>query len=154
MLRMRSHSAESLRRSGIRVTFLQRARHRPLMLRLFLVVLIMLCGVATAGAQSLPQKTLSECIAIALQNHPTLKAATASIAAAGERVWEATAPYLPQLNAVWSTERRMTNVGAQTGTSTQPTQTLTFYNGGVSFSQLLFDFGQTLASIRAAQALQ
>ena len=124
------------------------------MLRLSLSVLAILCGAATARAQALPEKTLGECIAIALQNHPTLKAATASIAAAGERVWEATAPYLPQLNAAFSTERRMTNVGAQTGTSTQPTQTLTFYNGGLSFSQLLFDFGQNLASIRAAQALQ
>jgi outer membrane protein len=110
---------------------------------------------SAAGAQTLPQKTLSECIAIALDHQPTLKAATASVRAAGERVWEAAAPYLPQVDASYQAQRQRTSVGARTGTSngSGPTlQTTNLYNGTVGFSQLLFDFGQTLASIRSAQA--
>lgn len=113
-------------------------------------------GAGAARADPLPQKTLAECIAIALDHHPTLKAATASIAAAGERVWVAAAPYLPQANASYQVQRQRTSVGARTGTDMaqgSPTlQTSNLYTGTVGFSQLLFDFGQTLASIRAAQA--
>jgi len=106
-----------------------------------------------ASAQALPQKTLAECIAIALEHQPTLKAATASIAAAEQRVWQAASGYLPQVGAAYSVQRQMTSVAANTQTGfDEQTQTFTFYRTGVNFSQLLFDFGQTLASIRSAQA--
>jgi len=141
--------------------------------RLWIASLIVACGAAAAAAQPLPEntglplpkKTLAECIAIALDHHPTLKAAAASIDAAHERVWESASPYLPQLNALYSVVHQQTSVAAQiqTGGGGAPSgtpgpgtklQVSNFYNTGVTFSQLLFDFGQTLASIRSAQASQ
>ncbi len=132
-----------------------------------LVVLFVACAALPAGGESspntmLPEKTLAECIAIALEHHPTLKAATASIEAAHQRVWAAASPYLPQVDAFYLVRRQQTSIAAQTGTGGNPGptpgSTLTqlqinnFYSTGVSLSQLLFDFGQTLASIRSAQA--
>ena len=125
------------------------------------VLLIAVGGAAPARAQTLPEKTLAECIAIALEHHPTLKAAGASIAAAHQRVWQSAAPYLPQVDAVYLARRQQTSIGAASGAgNVSPTPGVVidqvrinnFYSTGVSFSQLLFDFGQTLASIRSARA--
>ena len=133
--------------------------------RLGMVALIAACGASAAAAQPLPtavpqrlpEKTLSECIAIALEHHPTLKAAAASIDAAHERIWEAASPYFPQVNGFYSELRQQTSVAAQTQTSTgvitaSNLQVSNFFSTGATFSQVLFDFGQTLASIRSAQA--
>jgi len=118
---------------------------------------------AESDTTALPKKTLAECIAIALEHQPSLKAANASVDAAHERVWEAASPYLPQVGANYLVRRQQTSIGAATGTSLpNPTpgsavsqvHVNNFYTTGVAFSQLLFDFGQTLASIRSAQALQ
>ena len=43
---------------------------------------------AVALAEGPAKKTLAECTAIALAEQPTLKAASASVEAARERVWE------------------------------------------------------------------
>lgn len=125
------------------------------------MLIVAVCCAAPTRAQQLPEKTLAECIAIALEHHPTLKAAGASIAAAHQRVWQAASPYLPQVDAVYLARRQQTSIGAATGTgNVEPTPGVVidqvrinnFYSTGVSFSQLLFDFGQTLASIRSARA--
>lgn len=98
-------------------------------------------------------KTLEECIAIALENHPTLKAAGASVRAAEQRVRQSVSGYLPQVNAVYEAERSKTSIGARTQTDAgDDSQISNFYTTGVSFSQVLFDFGRNLAAIRAAQA--
>lgn len=136
-------------------------------------VLVVACCAAAAPAQApveppLGQKSLAECIAIALEHHPTLKAAAASVDAANQRIWEAASPYLPQVNTSYQAQRLRSSLGAQTGLSSTgnlvPTpgstpaphistlQTINLYTGTVGFSQLLFDFGQTLASIRSSQA--
>lgn len=104
-----------------------------------------------------PTRTLDECVAIALERHPSLKAATATINAGQQRVWQAASNYLPQVNGAYSASRRNTSLSSSTGTSTGTvigtvTRTFNFYSTGVNFSQVLFDFGQTLASIRAAEA--
>jgi outer membrane protein TolC len=119
---------------------------------------------AAAAAQPLPEKTLADCIAIALEHHPTLKAAGASIEAAHQRVWAAASPYLPQVDAFYLLRRQQTSIAAQTqtggtvgptpGAGIEQLQVNNFFSTGVSFSQVLFDFGQTLASIRSAQASQ
>lgn len=134
------------------------------MLRAALSAVAILCCAAAANAQSLPEKTLAECIAIALKNHPTLKAASASIEAAHQRVWAAASPYLPQLDAFYLVRRQQTSIAAQTqtggavgptpGAALEQLQVNNFFSTGVSFSQVLFDFGQTLAAIRSAQASQ
>lgn len=116
----------------------------------------LLCGVA--AADDLPTRTLAECIAIAVQQHPSLKAAGASVDAGHQRVWEAASNYLPQVGATYGAARRNSSVAARTGgpgiSVGAQSQTFNFYNTGLSFTQVLFDFGQTLASIRAAQAAE
>jgi len=108
-----------------------------------------------AGSEAGPRRSLAECIALALEHHPALKSADAVVDAAGQRVWQAASPYLPQLNAGYNVDRRHTSTGARTGlTVASPALTFTFYNTAVSLTQVLFDFGQTLNQIRAAQASQ
>jgi len=109
-----------------------------------------LLGVARAEERT--TKTLAECIAIALEHHPGLKAAAAAVEAGHARTWEATAKYLPDVNGLYSANWRHASPAARTGTNIDTrARTFNFYNTGVSFSQVLFDFGQTLNTIRAAQ---
>ncbi|MBI3785304.1 MAG: TolC family protein [Deltaproteobacteria bacterium] len=119
-----------------------------------LVVVALLLATRPAHTQDTPAKTLAECIEIGLANHPSLKAASASVEAGNERVWEAASGYLPSLTAIYRADRQHTNLATSTGTvgTGGTSRTFNFYRGIVSFSQVLFDFGQTLDSIRAAQA--
>ncbi len=134
---------------------------------IFLILMITLAG--GAGAQTPtpapqpaePPKTLAECVSIGLAQHPSLKAAGASVQAGHERVFEAASSYLPQVSGFYSTSRGTvlpTGTGPTPGTTSTSVSTLggTFnsYRTGVSFSQMLFDFGQTLDQIRAAQAAE
>ena len=106
-----------------------------------------------ALAEAPPRKTLAECIAIALAQQPTLKAASASVEAARERVWESTAVYLPQVGASYNATRRHASAGSLTGSSFGGARAATFdfYSTGVALSQVLFDFGQNLSLFHAAQ---
>jgi outer membrane protein TolC len=107
---------------------------------------------AVAGAEP-PQKTLDACIAIALAQQPSLKAAGETVAAARERVWQNAASYLPQVSANYGATRRKASAGSLTGNSTVGrAHTFNFYSTGVGFTQVLFDFGQNLSRIHAAQA--
>jgi outer membrane protein len=121
-----------------------------------IVIIAIVLGVCTQAATAEEQKTLAECIAIAIAQHPSLKAATASVQAGGQRVREAAASYLPQLTASYGATRQRSSVSQRTSSqSVGPgANTFNFYNTGVGFTQLLFDFGQTLNSIRAAQAAE
>jgi outer membrane protein len=109
-------------------------------------------------AEEMPQKTVEECVQIALEHHPTLGAAGATVDAANQRVWQVTSGYLPQVTANYDANRRMTTATAQTGADLgnpgKISQTFNFYQTGLTFNQVLFDFGRTLASIRAAQESQ
>jgi outer membrane protein len=116
---------------------------------------------AKAGAQTLPRKDLAQCIEIALQNHPDLKAAAATVDAGHARTWVAISTALPQVNADYSASRRHSSVSSRTSGPGGPTgqisnraQTFDFYSTGVSLSQILFDFGQSLNAIRAARATE
>ena len=130
-------------------------------MRVSVIVSVAAVSLAASGAvaqDGQPLKTLSECVAIAVQEHPSLKAADASVQAGQRRVWEAASNYLPQVNANYNVDRRFTSPASRTGSSTtgilNKATTFNFYNTGVSFSQVLFDFGQTLAAIRSAQAAE
>ena len=117
------------------------------------VALNVTTAAAAGAAEAKPVKSLAECIAIALENHPTLGAAAASVQAGQQRVRQATSAYLPQFSATYGANRRYTSASARTGTNVgTQSQTFNFYNSGFGFTQLLFDFGQNLDSIRAAQA--
>lgn len=118
---------------------------------------------ATAGAPPPQRKTLDECIALALAQQPTLRAADASIVAARERVWQSASAYLPQVDTSYTASRRRSpngtatsdgtvTVGLSRGTGVQ--RIFNFYTGGASLTQVLFDFGQNLALIHRARELE
>ena len=135
-----------------------------------------LCGRALLAEE---QKTLAECIRIALANHPSLKAASASVDAGHQRVREAAANYLPTVSGQYLFDRSNQGAGSRLGVSTSAGEIVTtpvpnptpggtpivprgsvgnpalnFSKATIGFTQILFDFGQTLNSIRQAQALQ
>ncbi len=106
---------------------------------------------ALAWAQE--RKTLEECIEIALRQQPTLRAAAATVAAGRERVWQAAAAYLPQVSASYLASRRHASSSSLIGSGgAGKAKTFPYYTTGATFSQVLFDFGQNLELIHAAQA--
>jgi outer membrane protein len=111
--------------------------------------------------------TLEECIAIALEAQPRIQATLADYAAARFRVNQAFAPLLPQISGFASASRSETWTAGTTTTGrsvdTQGTgaHLFTFNSKSLSdsllaqvqFSQLLFDFGKTLAATDATRKL-
>ena len=122
-----------------------------------LVVLLVLVP-AIARGETLPRKNLEECIALALAQQPRLAAAGATVVAARERVWQSAAAYLPQVTASYAANRRSATGSSLTGgpslSNTPRVRTFNFFSTGVALSQVLFDFGQNLALIHRAQALE
>ena len=114
------------------------------------------CAIAAVAQETQPitqaKKTLAECVAVALEQHPSLKAATASVEAGKQRVREALSNYLPQVSANYGAARRQNNA-ASFGV-TGPPKRFNLYTAGGSLTQVLFDFGQNLNSIRSAQAAE
>jgi len=111
-----------------------------------------LLAAATVGAQAPPQKTLAECLQIAIERHPDVQSAQAAADIAHAQTWEAISTALPQVNASYTAQRRHTSAGASTGTTLGgQSQTFNFFSTGFTFSQILFDFGQSLFAIRSAQ---
>ncbi|TMB57247.1 MAG: TolC family protein [Deltaproteobacteria bacterium] len=99
------------------------------------------------------RKTLEECIEIALRQQPSLRAAAATVAAGRARVWEAAAAYLPQVSANYLASRRHASSNSLIGSGgSGAARTFPFYSTGMTFSQVLFDFGQNLELIHGAQA--
>ncbi|MBI2494409.1 MAG: TolC family protein [Candidatus Rokubacteria bacterium] len=100
--------------------------------------------------------TLDEAIAIALDTQPNIQARLSDYAAAQFRVDQALSPLLPQLTGTWNAARAQ-NVTGSPGTSlgTAVTRTRTFWTdttlARVTGSQLLFDFGKTLAATDVAR---
>src|SRR5947199_10143166 len=121
---------------------------RALMHWLLTVTLLTLPSLAGAEAR----KTLEECIEIALRQQPTLRAAAATVAAGRERVWEAAAAYLPQVSANYLASRRRGSPSSLTNISAGGGEVRPLYSTAVALSQVLFDFGQNLQLIHAAQA--
>ena len=102
--------------------------------------------------------TLEECIAIALEAQPRVQATLYDYAAARYRVNQAFSPLLPQLSGVVSSTRSNvpTVVTNSVGTNTTIVQTRQFGDtllAQVQLSQLLFDFGKSLAATDAARKL-
>src|SRR6266550_66586 len=120
-----------------------------------------------AGAQQTPSPlqpapgrvlTLDECIAIALEAQPRIQATLADYAAARFRVNQSLAPLLPQLSGLVSASRSDSTTVATTsaGRNIETTQTRQFgdtFLAQVQLSQLLFDFGKTLAATDATRKL-
>lgn len=104
-------------------------------------------------------RTLDECLSIALERHPRIGAADSGVDAGRARIGQARSGYLPQLSGDWSTNRQKSSFSSRTGGPSDTaggavaqSNAFDFHQGSVSLSQTLFDFGQTFAAIRAAQA--
>jgi len=103
--------------------------------------------------------TIDECIAIALEAQPSIQATLYDYAAARARVREAFAPLLPQLSGSASATRS-SSTATTTSTTTGRTVTVAVsrqpadtFLAQVQLSQLLFDFGKTLAATQVARKL-
>ena len=118
-------------------------------------------GPSKAPPPELAGKTISleEAVAIALQAQPQIQARLYDYAAARFRVDQAFAPLLPQVSATLSAQWSSSTV---LSTSTTPgprwrsSRSRGFedtFLGQVALSQLLFDFGKTVASVDAARKL-
>jgi outer membrane protein len=133
-------------------------------MRIGIVLLPLMIGALvgpSAAAETAAEKTLAECLAIAVEQHPSLKAAMATVQAGHQRVREATAAYLPQVNISYLAQRRQVNPAASSSTNIAQAGTVVGvsrafrqynYQNQNNLTQLLFDWGQNLNSIRAAQA--
>jgi outer membrane protein TolC len=126
---------------------------------------LLLCLVQPARAQDAaspsPVLTLQEAVETALSQHPTLRMGQATIEAAQQRVRQQVAGYLPSGGYTYTYTRQERPLsaavgGAVVGGGTQQrvntSQTYNFNSTNFSLSQLLFDFGRTLDSIRSAAA--
>jgi outer membrane protein TolC len=102
--------------------------------------------------------SLEEAVEVALSAQPQIQARLYDYAAARFRVDQAFSPLLPQLTAVlsgqYSSSTVLTTSSGGTTIAVQSSRSLedTFL-GQVSLSQLLFDFGKTVASVDAARKL-
>lgn len=97
--------------------------------------------------------TLEECIAIALDAQPRVQATLADYAAARYRVNQALAPLLPQLSGSVGATR--SELWSSTGgvATLSGKQLSDSFLAQVQLSQVLFDFGKTLAATEAARKL-
>jgi outer membrane protein len=100
--------------------------------------------------------TLEECIAIALEGQPRIQATLSDYAAARYRVNQALAPLLPQLSGQVSAIRShgttiVTNAAGANVATLQNRQMGDTLLAQVLLSQILFDFGKTLAATEAAR---
>ncbi len=100
--------------------------------------------------------SLQEAIAIALENQPTIQARVGDYAAARHRVGQAFSGLLPQLGGSWNAFRDQTAAASLPSSTTGSPRTVyswtTTTAAKVTLSQLLFDFGKTLAATDAAKA--
>jgi outer membrane protein len=103
--------------------------------------------------------TLDECIAVALEAQPRIQATLHDYAAARYRVNQAFADFLPQLTGSATTtrsSRTFLETSATTGVTRPSVTNRQFadtFLAEVQLSQLLFDFGKTLAATEAARKL-
>jgi len=94
------------------------------------------------------QLTLPEVIVIALETQPLIQSRLYDYAAARFRVDQAIAPLLPQLSAAWQASRdRLVPIGTSTPFD------LTQNNVRLVLSQILFDFGKTVAATEVSKRL-
>ncbi|HEX3596214.1 MAG TPA: TolC family protein [Polyangiaceae bacterium] len=131
-----------------------------------LVALLALTG-AAAGAEEQPPRVLGldDAVAAALQNQPTVLVARAQTEAAAGRVEQARSGYLPQVtgNALYervhgsTASATSTTAGGTTSTGLTPvaaggSATYDLFSAGISATQLIWDFGQTIDRTKAAAA--
>jgi len=112
-------------------------------------------AVSAAAEPARPVRTLEECVAIALERQPRLGAAVSDVEVGRQRIRQEVAGYLPQISNSSSVSRNETSAAQKTGLpGSGSRERYSYYTTGFGLSQVLFDFGRNLDSIRAAQALR
>lgn len=138
---------------------------------LLLALLFLSAGVVSAQSSDVPELTLQDCIKIALENNSTLRVAQKQEQIAGTNVTSATSAWLPSINTSFSSGRYFqgarrvkTDVPIGFDESTgqflykqleifQASTERNSHSARVSLNQNIFDFGQTLYSIKSNKAL-
>jgi len=128
---------------------------------ILLVVLGAVLGPCAWAADPPRPLSLAECLQIAEQNHPDLAAARGLIDSARAQVRIARAGFRPHLDAGTDYTRATYNYTATPGTSPKQFNSgyngesmspAAYYYGGLNFSQLIYDFGQTRGTVERTQA--
>ncbi|HEX7671070.1 MAG TPA: TolC family protein, partial [Polyangiaceae bacterium] len=118
-------------------------------------------GGGVALAATAPVLHLDEAVKSALAHQPTVREARAQTEMAAGRVEQARSGYLPQITgqARYQRAHGTTTVSTGTGAAAGPatavgTRGVTYdlFSAGVSATQLIWDFGQTIDKTRAASA--
>jgi TolC family type I secretion outer membrane protein len=133
-----------------------------------LLVCLLLCQGREGEAQNEPPPdsalTLQEAVETALAQHPTLRVGQASVEAAQQRVRQQVANYLPRGGYTYTYSRQERAASSAVGgiqlapdggviqRRAPSTQIYNYNSTNFNLSQLLFDFGRTLDSIRSAVA--
>ncbi len=127
------------------------------MRQVVLVALLLFSVDARAQTDSAEVLSLSQALAHARENQPTLKQTQARYEAADAAADVARAPLLPQVVGTASYQRTTANFvqrpGFAASNNTKPAsfKLFNFYNAGVTASQLIYDFGQTRGTLRSAR---
>jgi outer membrane protein len=119
--------------------------------RLLFLVCFCLILPAAVGAEDLIRKgdtlDLQRCIAIAMERHPSIRAATGTVTAGDSRVGQAHSGFYPQLSGVAGYSRT-----DPYSTSTISTgQAYDSYSSSISLSQSLYDFGKTSTQVKVQE---
>ncbi len=101
------------------------------------VIIFILSIFAASTVHASTALTLHDCIEKALANHPAIRAAKEALYAGEGRVAQATAPYLPQVQASTGYSESHALGGAFGDTDTKS------YTTTLSVNQVLYDFGKT-----------
>lgn len=125
-----------------------------------MIAQLVLLAFASAPDASPRLLTLDEALATARAKQPQVRQSQAAVEAALARQDQARAPLLPQLGGNASYSRATANFTARPGSlpgqvsssSGGSWDTFSYYNFGLSASQLLYDFGQARNRWRSAQA--
>jgi len=125
------------------------------------IVLALLCRSPAGHAEDAPNQTvlhLDEAVKVGLEHQPSVLGARAQTEAASGRVEQARAGYLPQVTGTAIAQRVHGSASVRPTQNSLPTtvgasgQTYNVFSFGVSASQLIWDFGQTIDRTRAASA--
>ena len=109
---------------------------------LFFILLLPLTVLAVEPA-AVNTYNLKQCIAIALEKQPSLRASAGTVKASESKVGQAKANYYPQLNLSSGYQR--------IGPTTPPGETQDAYDqysAGISLGMTLFDFGKTSTQVK------
>lgn len=110
------------------------------------LLIILLISSNTYGADIIKNGdvlNLQQCIGIALQQHPDLNAAAATIRANESKIGQARANYYPQLTLQSGYDR----VGPSSSSSLSRSNTYNQYSNSLNLSQNIFDFGKTSTQV-------